>query len=202
MCIYFSVEKIPPDMIKYFIEFDKSKLFESIWNEVCGQLDKTNITTFSDVYEHVWKETITGCKDLLNKLHKKSFTHPDIECFTDLRDIHLHITTLYGAMGRCYHSHVSSLPNPKQWIPQAAKNVTLYLDYTRYSKQVSSNAMQVNAVQLCLKLKALLKLKGNFSVLNNLNRQVCIVARWYCHIAPNLPLMFMIFQFFWSLVIL
>ena len=170
LCIYFSVDQVPHDMIKHFIDFDRSKLFESIWNEICGKLDETNITTFSDVYVHVWKETIAGCKDLLDKLCKKSFTHSDIERFTNLKDVNLHVTTLYNAMGRCYHSLVSSLPNPKQWIPQAATNVTLYLDYTKNS----SNTMQVNAVQLCMKLKELLKLKGDFSVLHNLNSQVCV----------------------------
>ena len=177
VCIYFSVDKVPPDMIKHFDEFDKSKLFESIWNGVCAKLDTTSITTFGDVYEHVWKETINGCQNLLDKLHKNSFTHLDIERFTDVRQIEMHVTTLYGAMGRCYHPLVSSLPNPKQWIPQAAKDVTLYLEYTRNSNQASSSTMQVNAVQLCLKLKELLKLKGNFSVLHNLNSQVCICCK-------------------------
>ena len=172
-CIYFSIDKVPHDMIKHFIEFDKSKLFESIWNEVCSKLDKTSITSLNDVHEQVWKETVAGSKELLNKLYKNSFTHSDIERFTDVRDINMHVTTLYSVMGHCYHSVVSSLPNPRQWIPQAVQNITMYLDFIRYSKQASSNTMQVNAVQLCFKLKELLKLKGNFSVLNNLNHQVC-----------------------------
>ena len=188
MCIYFSVDKVPYDMIKHFIEFDKSKLFEFIWNEFCVKVDKASIATFNDVYEHVWKGTIEGCKDLLEKLYKKSFNHSDIKCFNDFRDINMHVTTLYNIMGRCYHSHVSSLPNPRQWIPQAAQNVTLVLEYTRNSQQASSNTVQVNAVLLCLKLKELLKLNGDFSVVNNLNSQVCISCK-LVFIAPNFYLM-------------
>lgn len=176
-CILFSTHKLPRDMIEHFIAFDKGKLFESIWDECCDKLDKTSVTTFNDIYEHVWNETITDCKDLLHKLYKKSFTHSDIERFTDLKDINFHVTVLYSAMYHCYHSLVSSLPDPKEWIPQAVKKITMYLDFTKYSMQANSKTEQVNAVQLCLKLKELLRLKGNFSVVNILSDQVSICCK-------------------------
>ena len=167
-CVHFSIEKLPQDMIEYFIVFDKSKLFESIWDDFCDKLDKTSVTTFGDIHEHVWNHTIIACKDLLHKLYNKSFTYSDvnIKCFDDVRNINTHLTALYHAMDQCYSSLVSSLPDPKHWIPHAVKNITMYLDF------VKCNTVQTNAVQLCLKMKELLKLKGDFSIVNNLNVQV------------------------------
>ena len=172
-CIHFSSDKLPPDMVEHFIDFDNSQLFESIWNEICDKLDEESISTFTDIYEHAWKPTIEGCKNLLYKLRNKTFTYSDIKCFTDRRIINSQMTALYNAMYKCYDSQVSSLSDTKQWIPLAVRNVTMYLDFTRYSMKASSNTMQVNAVGLCLKLKELLKLKGDFSVIDNLNNQVC-----------------------------
>ena len=163
-------------MIEHFVVFDKSKIFESIWDDFCSKLDETSITTFSDIHEHVWNHTIIACKDLLHKLYNKSFTYSDIniKCFADVKNINTHVTALYNAMHQCYDSLVSLLPDPKQWISQAVKNITMYLDFARYSMQANSDTVQINAVQLCLKMKELLKLKGDFSIVNNLNIQVCI----------------------------
>ena len=173
-CICYSVDTVPHDMLQHFVVFDKSKLFESVWNEICDKLDKTNITTFSDIYEHVWNETITSCRDLLYKLYKKSFNYSDIECFTDAKDINSRITAMYNAMNHCYRSLVSTLPEPKYWVPQTVKSITKYLDFiTKHCKAANSNTVQVSPMQLCLKLKDLLRLKGNFSVVNTLNSQVC-----------------------------
>ena len=162
-------------MIEYFIVFDKSKVFESIWDDFCDKVDKTSITTYTDIHEHVWNHTITACKGWLHKLCNKSFTYSDIDikCFADMRNINTHVTTLYNAMHQCYNSLVSSLPDPKHWIPQAVMNITMFLDFARYSVQANSDTVQTNAVQLCLKMKELLRLKGDFSVVNNLI-QVCI----------------------------
>lgn len=161
-------------MIKHFLVFNKSKLFESVWNEICDKLDKTSIATFNNIYEHVWNQTIMGCKDLLHKLYNKSFTHLDIERFANVRNITVHLTVLYDVMLQCYYPLVSSLSDPKRWIPQAAQKITMYLDFTMYSMQANSNTVLLNAVQLCFKLKELLRLKGNFSVVDNLNSQVCM----------------------------
>ena len=163
-------------MIEYFVVFDESKVFESIWDDCCDKLDKASITTFNDIHEHVWKHTVKACKDLLYKLYNKSFTYADIniKCFTDARNINIHVTALYNAMHQCYNSLVSSLPDPKQWIPQAVKNITVYLNFAKYSMQANSDTAQINAIQLCLKMKDLLRLTGDFSVVHNLNIQVCI----------------------------
>ena len=177
-CVHFTVDKVPHDMTEYFIVFDKSNLFESIWDEFCDKLDKTSIRTFYDIYEHVWNQTIACCKDLLYKLYTKSFTHSDIERFVKLRNISFHVTTLYSAMQQSNHALVS-LPDPKTWVTQAAKNVTMYLDFAKYFMQADSKTVQVNAIQLCLKLKELLRLKGNFSVVNNLHSQVCAYVLFY-----------------------
>ena len=173
-CVHFSIQKLPHEMIEYFIVFDKSKIFESIWDNFCDKVDKTSITTFNDIHEHVWNHTITACAGLLYKLCNKSFTYSDIDikCFADTRNVNTHVNTLYNVMHQCYNSHVSSLPDPKNWIPQAVTNITMFLDFARYSIQANSSTMQINAVQLCLKMKELLRLKGDFSVVNNLI-QVC-----------------------------
>ena len=176
-CIHFSSDELPPDMMEHFIAFDNSKLFESIWDEICGKLDEESINSFTDIYEHAWKPTIEGCKDLLYKLRNKTFAYPDIKCFTDRRNVNVQVTALYNAMHKCYPSEVSSLSDPKQWIPIAVKNINMYLDFTSYSMKANSNSIQVNGVELCLKLKKLLKLKGDFSVVNNLNNQVCVCCK-------------------------
>ena len=180
-CVHFSIDKLPDDMIEYFIVFDKSKVFESVWDDLCDKLDKTSITSVTDVHKHVWNHTITACKDLLYKLCNKSFTYSDIsiKCFANTRNIGTHVTTLYNAMHQCYNSLVSSLPDPKHWIPQAVTNITMYLDFARYSVQGNSNAVQINAVQLCLKMKELLRLNGDFSIVNNLNIQVCVCCNMF-----------------------
>ena len=170
-CVYFSIQKLPRDMIEFFIVFDKSKVFVSIWDDFCGKVDKTSITTFNDIHAHVWNPTITACASLLHKLYNKSFIYSDIDikCFADARNINNHVTALYNTMHQCYNSLVSSLPYPKHWITQAVKNVTMYLDFARYSVQANSETVQINAVQLCLKMKELLRLKGDFSIVNTLN---------------------------------
>ena len=71
-------------------------------------------------------------------------------------------------------SLISSLPDTKQWIPQAVKNITMYLEFARHFVQSNNSSVQFNAVQLCLKMKELLRLKGDFSIVDNLNIQVCI----------------------------
>ena len=173
--MYFSVDKVPHDMLEHFVVFDKIKPFESIWNEICDKLDITNITTFIDIYEHVWKEAIKGCRDLLYRLYKKSFTYSDIEYFTDVSNSGNPITSLYNAMRHCYHSHISSLPDPKYWVTQTVKNMTKYLAFTaKHLMSINSNTIQINSMQRCLELKDLLRLKGNFSVVNTLNSQVCM----------------------------
>ena len=166
---------VPHDMIEYFIFFEKSKIFESIWDVFCSKLDTTSIATFSDIHEHVWKHTITKCKELLLKFYKNSFTYSDIDikCFNERRNINAHVTTLYNAMHHCFNLLVSSLPNPMQWIPQAVKSITMYLDFVRHM-QTNKSTMQINAAQLCLQMKDVLRLKGDFSSVNNLNTQVCI----------------------------
>ena len=172
-CIHFSIHKLPQEMMEYLVVFDNSKVFESIWDNTCSKLDEESITTFNDIHEHVWNHTIVTCKDLLYKLYNKSFTYTDInfKCFTNARNINIHVAALYNAMHQCYgDSLVSLLPDPKQWMPRAVKYITMYLDFAKYS----SDTVQINAVQLCLKMKDLLKLKGNFSVVNSLNIQVCI----------------------------
>ena len=172
--VHLSVKKLPHDMIEHFIVFDNSELFESIWNGCCEKFDTTNVTTFSDIYEHVWKPTITGCKDLLHKLYNKSFTYSDIDvkCLSDVRNNNFHLTKLYSAMYQCYRSQISSLSDPKYWVPQAASSINMYREFARCSKDPNSNNAQISAVQLCMKLKELLRLKGNFSVVNDLSSQV------------------------------
>ena len=162
-------------MTKYFSMFNQSKIFESIWDDICGRLDETSITTFNDIHEHVWNHTLAQCKELLHKFYNKSFTYSDIDikCFTETKSINSHITTLYNAMYHYNFSLISSFPDPKRWIPQAVKNIAMYLDFARHFMQ-SNSAVQVNAVQLCLKMKGLLGLKGDFSIVDNLNVQVCI----------------------------
>ena len=166
-------------MIKYFIVLEKSKLFESIWDNICSKLDKTSITTFSDIHEHVWNPTILRCKELLYKFYNKSFTYSDIDikCFVEMKSINnhvinTHVTILNNVMHQCYCSLVSSLPDPKQWVPKAVENLAMYLDFGRYLMQANSNTFQVNAVHLCLKMKELLKLRGDFSAVIHLNIQV------------------------------
>ena len=175
-CVHLSFEKLPLDMVEYFIVFDNSELFESIWDRCCEKLDTTNITTFNDIYEHVWKLTITGCKDLLHKLYAKSFTYSDIDvkCLADARNISVHLTKLYSAMHRCYHSLISSLPDSKFWIPQAVSNIKIYQDFARCSEDANNNNEQISAVQLCMELKELLRLRGDFSIVKDLGNQVSI----------------------------
>ena len=175
-CVHFSVEKLPSDMIEYFIVFDRSEIFISIWDDFCEKIDKASIITFDDIHEHVWKHTIAKCKELLHKLVNKSFTYSDIDikCFGEAKKINSYVTNLYHAIRWCYPVLVSSLPDPKQWIPEAAKNITMYLDFARDSVQANNSTVQTHAVHLCLQMKDLLRLKGDFSVVNNLNTQVCI----------------------------
>ena len=170
------MDKLPHDMIEYFSMFDHSKLFESIWDDTCGRLDEASITTFDDIHEHVWNHTLAKCKELLHKFYNKSFTYSDIDikCFAEMRSINNHITTLYNAMYHYNFSLISSFPDPKQWIPQAVKNITMYLEFARHFVQSNNSSVQFNAVQLCLKMKELLRLKGDFSIVDNLNIQVCI----------------------------
>ena len=179
-CIHFSIEKLPWDMREYFIFFDGSEIFISIWDEFCGKIDTTSITTFDDIYKHVWSHTVTKCKELLHKFSNKSFTYSDIDikCFGEAKQINTHVNNLYHAMHQCYSSLVSSLPDPKRWIPEAAKNIKMYLDFARDSVQANNSTVQTHAVQLCLQMKDLLRVKGDFSVVNNLSTQVCICCMY------------------------
>jgi len=170
-CVYFSNDKLPHQMIEYFIVFGsdyQNQLFDLIWKEkesqFCIAVNASDIT-FNDIHQKVWKPTIKSCKDLLHKLSNKSFTYSDIKDFTCIRNINIHINALYNAMHKCYSSYVSSLPEPKYWVQQAVKYIALYLDF-------ANNTGQVNAAKLCLDLKAILKLKGDFSVVHNLESEV------------------------------
>ena len=170
-CVYLSIDEVPKDMLEHFIVFEKSKIFQSIWSNFCDKVDEASIATFVDIYEHVWKYTIEACKNLLHKLYNKSFTYSDIECFADERSLYTHVDALYNAMRQCCIDFLSSLPDYKS---QAVKNVRLYLEFARCSVQANSNTVQINAVQLCLKMKKLLRLNGNFSVVDDVNIQVSI----------------------------
>jgi len=170
-CIHLSIDKLPRDMIEHFIVFGnkyKSKLFELIWEEkesqFCDKQDLTGIT-FSDIHKQVWTPTMKSCKNLLHKLCDKSFTYSDIKNFAHVGNIEDHVIALYNAMHQCYPAFVSSLSEPQHWIPQAVKNITLYQDF-------ASNTDQVNVVKLCLKTKELLRVKGDFSVVYNLDSEV------------------------------
>ena len=165
-------------MIEYFIVFDKSKVFVSIWDDLCDKVDKTSITTFNDIHEHVWNHTIAACKDLLHKLYNKSFNYSDIKCFADEKNVYIYVTTLYKALQQCSVSFVSSLPDLKQYTSHAVRNVKAYLEFAKYSMQANSSTVRINAVQLCLKMKEMLRLKGNFSVVNDLNIQVCMYVNF------------------------
>lgn len=158
-------------MIEHFILFDKSKLFELIWEEKRSQFcNKSNATevTFHIIQEQVWNPAIESCKKLLYKLYDKSFTYSDIKCLGNVGDINHHVVALYNIMHQCYTNSVSSLPESTEWVQQTVKSVKLYLDF-------ASSTKKVNGAMLCLKLKDLLRLKGDFSVVENLVIQVSIL---------------------------
>lgn len=164
-------------MMEHFIVFNNSKLFEFIWDKFSDRLDKTGIT-FSDIYRNLWNPVITCCKDLLYKVYHKSFTYSDIEPFAaDVENVNIQLTALHDAMCQCYSSLVSSLPDSTKWLPQAVKNVTMYLDFAKCAMQANRNTTQVDLVQLCLKLKELLRLKGDFLAVNHLDDQVSICCK-------------------------
>lgn len=164
-CVHLSIDKLPFDMIEYFIVFDKSKLFVYIWDEYCGKLDKTNVT-FNDIYHKAWKPTIASCKDLLDKLCNESFTYSDIKCFNGMKAIQFHVTTLLKAMQKYDGSSIPSLPE-NQWISRAVENIPKHLDFV-------NSSVQVDAVKLCLHMKKLLSLQGDFSDMNYLAKHISV----------------------------
>ena len=163
-------------MIEYFIVFGnqfKSQLFELIWqekkNQFCAEHDVTGIT-FKDVYAKVWTPTITSCKDLLHKLHDTSFTYSDIKNFAGITYINNEVIALYNAMHQCFYPLISSLQEPKHWVPQAVKNIKRYVAFASHTEPVT-------VVQLCLNFKNILRLKGEFSAVNDLES---LVSRIKC----------------------
>lgn len=164
-------------MMEHFTVFGEqysNQVFECIWenkrSQYCAKFDITGIT-FNDVYTQVWKPTISSCQDLLHKLHNKSFTFSDIKDFAHISNIVYHLSTLYKAIHQCFSS---SIPEAAHWVPQAEIDVKLYLEFSKIIEQLdfANNVEQVNVAKLCLNFKALLRLKGDFSIVNDLDTHV------------------------------
>ena len=179
-CVHLSIDKLPHEMVEHFNVFGsqyKNQLFEVIWekkiNEFCAKLDNAAVN-FDAIYTQVWKPTISSCKELLHKLYNEMFIFSDIKDFAHISNIISHVANLYNAMATCYSSSVSLLPEPIHWVSQAEENVKLYLQFTKNIDQLdfASDNNHLNVAKLCLNLKELLKLKGDFSVVYNLNSLV------------------------------
>ena len=164
-------------MMEHFTVFGEqynSQVFECIWenkrSQYCAKFDTTSIT-FNDIYIQVMKPTLSNCLDLLHKLHNTSFTFSDIKDFAHISNIADHLSTLYEAMNQCYSF---SLPEPAHWVPQTEKDVKLYLEFFKITEQLdfANDVEQVNVAKLCLNLKVLLRVNGDFSIVNDLDAHV------------------------------
>ena len=170
-CTCFSFAELPPrKMLEGLMVLAKefhNYIFEYFWkkNSESFSASKQNMedVLFSEVHEKVWKPTISNCQVLLCKIHDKSVTFAELSVYGHLQDLDSHLQALCSGMCKCYPSS-NSLPLPGEWIRQAVNH---FMSFQRFS-----NSIKKNGIAYCLLLKESLKLKGEFSVVEDLNKQV------------------------------
>ena len=186
-CICFPSAIMESEMIQNFITCGKcnddlNKLFEYCWNQ---QAINIKDVSFDSIYNLVWKKTIEQCQQVLLELNNRSVTLKEtetlcqlfapkdqivtpnensglcqIECFSS------QLTALCEAMHQCYPSSKKLFPLPTKWIPDTISYIALY-------NEVVNDTKCTEAATVILKVKASLKLKGDFQIVENLANCVC-----------------------------
>ena len=172
-CVCFSID-LDLEMFEYFLIFGKkckNDFFDLMWQEHCRKFydsvaDKKNIS-FCDIYEQVWKPTIVNCQALLVGLYKRSITVSDVKHLSEQKDIDKHLTPLCAAMHQCYPETKSVFPESEKWVSGVSKDINQLLGAFTYLEKLNE------ALNYCLNLKERLHLKGDFSVLKDLDEKVC-----------------------------
>ena len=172
--ICFSTSEVCDEMINNFIicgkcNEDFNKVFEYCWNH---QIKKSTITAVQDisyncVYEEVWKPTIKQCQSLLIKLKDKTVTLEEVEILYQFDNLSLHLSILCKAMHQCYPNLSESLPLPDKWILQTLSHIALYYE-------IANNPKCTEAANVILKVKKSLMLEGNFKLVEDLAKLVCV----------------------------
>ena len=167
----FSFPEPPPsEMIEGLTVLAKeyhNNIFEYAWKKnsesFCMNRQNMSDVSFSDVTEKVWKPTIFDCQMLLSKVYDKSITLAEVMVYGHLEDLDHHLQTLCLGMCKCFPNS-KSFPTPGEWIKHVINHMITLQRFSVGTKK--------NGIAYCLTLKESLKLKGNFSVLEDLHQQV------------------------------
>ena len=119
------------------------------------------------MYEKVWKSTIKQCQLLLIKLKDKTVTLEEVEILYQVDNLSLHLSVLCKAMHQCYPNLSESLPLPEKWILQTLAHIALYYE-------IASNPKCAEAANVILKVKKSLMLEGDFKLVEDLAKLVCV----------------------------
>ena len=171
-CICFSTSELKDEMIHNFSTCGKydtncNKVFEYCWDQ---QVQLSGIATVKDVsydsvYKQVWKPTIVQCQTLLCKLKNKTVTLEEAESLYQIENFTLQLLALCIAIDKCYPiSNDSLLPN--SWVSQTVAHIALY-------HEVANNPKCTQAAEVIIKIRTSLKLKGDFTIIEDLAKNVC-----------------------------
>ena len=171
-CICFSMSELKSEMLHNFsvcgkYNGDFNRVFEYCWDQKLSTITTVKDISFDSVYEKVWKPTIEQCQLLLSRLKDKSVTLEEVEILYKMQKFSSQLSVLCNAMHQCYPKHNESLTLDTSWVSQTVAHVALY-------HEIANNPKCKVAAKVILDVKASLKLEGDFKIIEDLAKHVCI----------------------------
>ena len=146
---------------------DFNKVFKYCWDQQLSAVTTDKDITYDSVYEKVWKPAITKCQSLLSRLKDKSVTLEEVEILYKIQNFALQLSVLCKAMHQCYPNLSESLPLPDKWVQQIEAHITLY-------HEIANNPNCAEAATVILDIRQSLELEGDFKIIEDLAKNVCI----------------------------
>ena len=139
-----------------------SSLFTIIWKEHLHSLNRVKLT-IEDIKVKIWEPTFIKCNDLLNSVQDKSITLADVDRYMKPdENITTQLKRLYFGIGECLGNSEDN--SSLQWIETSVRLMEEYWSLLELA----------NAAKTVIKMKMTLKLTGDFSLIENIAKEVNI----------------------------
>jgi len=154
-----------------------SVIFDLLWKDkgeiFLASVADSKLISFDDIYKQVWKPTIACCESLLYGLYQRSIPLSDVKQFCSIKNTRENLLALCDAMCQCYPDSTLTFPVSHEWISKVVIDISSAL-------QISDKVTKIDTVYF-FTLKDRLKLQGDFSVLQEIDYQVCMHKCGACY---------------------
>ena len=146
-------------------ETNANKVFDRVWHKVISEASDT--LSMSDIISKLFEPTITECHVLLLSLRQRTMTLAVVDdvfhqFHNEKGSARENMVNLFKGLKNCDPS-IGELEQAEQEISRAMDIIEDYWSLCTYS----------HAARVCLHLKDILQLKGNFDAVHVLASQVC-----------------------------